>query len=464
MRADLYSEGQMKMAQLKKMRSRAFLLSAACSGLVAGCAAEPVADDPDPAQTASTEQLIIGDSLGGVSAADFATAKGFFITVEDIDDGLGPVFNEKACGNCHTQGSIGGAGVQIERRYGRFDNGRFNSLANEGGSLRQLFALGDFTGSNRERCNAAVEGEPRDATVHNVGRLTTPLFGLGLVDAMPDSFFDNLVRSEPADVRGTVNRVTTLLPNPDDRSQSVGGTRVGRFGWKAGVPNLVQFAADAYLNEMGITTQHCINGRSVLSFATESKPNGHLQPAGCDDRGPGGPGVPAGTDDGVGDCTGKTEIQEDVDQFAIFMTFLAPPPVDNTIDPAVAQRGIAAFQKAGCDGCHVTTVFRTPANTPNGVPGNFSFLPLSDFALHDMGGLGDQIGNDGESVARTRMMRTAPLWGLRFRTKFLHDGRTSNLTTAITEHKGQGAKAATAFQNTLTAQERSDLLRALRAI
>jgi len=194
--------------------------------------------------------------------------------------------------------------VQIERRFGKFVNGTFNSLASEGGSLRQLMTLGTFTGKSGQTCTVPLEHEPSDATVHNVGRLTTPLFGLGLVDAMPDSTFDNIVANEPAAVRGTVNRVRVLLPNPGDPSQSINSTRVGRFGWKAGIANLVQFAADAYLNEMGITTQHCFKGTSILAFATESKPNGVAQPAGCDDRGPGGAGVPAGTDDGVGKLRG----------------------------------------------------------------------------------------------------------------------------------------------------------------
>jgi CxxC motif-containing protein (DUF1111 family) len=406
----------------------------------------------------------VGGALAGISAADFTTARNAFNTVETIDDGLGPVFNERACGNCHTQGAQGGAGTQIERRFGRFDNGVFNSLSGSGGSLRQLFSVGLFTGANGQSCNAPVEVEPANATIHNVGRLTTPLFGLGLVDAMPDSFFDSLAAAEPAAVRGTVNRVTTLLPNPDDASQRVGGTRVGRFGWKAGVPNLVQFAADAYLNEMGITTQHCILGQSVLSFASESKPNGIAQPAGCDDRGLGGPGIPAGTDDGVGSCAGGlTEIQDDVELFADFMTFLAPMPIDPSIPPAVAAQGAAAFHGAGCDGCHVTTAFKTPATAPNGVPGNFSFTPYSDFLVHDMGALGDQIGNDGDSVATTRQMRTAPLWGLRFRTAFLHDGRTGDVSIAITQHAGQGAAAAAAF-SALSSSDRAALIRKIMSI
>ena len=142
------------------------------------------------------------------------------------------------------------------------------------GDLRIRRSLGSFTGASGQTCTVPLEHEPSDATVHNVGRLTTPLFGLGLVDALPDSAFDSVVAGEPAAVRGTVNRVGVLLPDPDDPSQSINSTRVGRFGWKAGIANLVQFAADAYLNEMGITTQHCFKGTSILTFATESRPSG----------------------------------------------------------------------------------------------------------------------------------------------------------------------------------------------
>src|SRR4029078_1883364 len=88
--------------------------------------------------------------------------------------------------------------------------------------------------------------------------------------------------SEPAATRGIANIVTTVLPNDRDAGQRMAGQRVGRFGWKAGVPNLLQFAADAYVNEMGITTQSCFQGTSVTAFATESAPNGIPVPACCD--------------------------------------------------------------------------------------------------------------------------------------------------------------------------------------
>jgi len=444
---------------------------AVCSGVIlswglgAGCATEPEEEDVEVGFSATEQALtaVAGDPLPGISAADFAEAKDAFAAVETVDDGLGPVFNERGCGVCHTQGAIGGAGVQIERRFGRFDNGLFNGLANKGGSLRQLFALPPFTGLNGQACSVPVEVEPAEATVRNVGRLTTPLFGAGLIDAIPDSVIAANASAQPASVRGIVNRVRVLLPNPTDPTQAVGSFRNGRFGWKAGVATLTQFAADAYVNEMGITTQHCIAGQSVMTFGVESKPNGIAQPAGCDDRAPAPPaGIPAGVDDAVGSCAGGlTEIQDDVALFAKFMTFLAPAP-RLPIDPFINLQGGTAFSRAGCATCHLLKDYVTPANPANGVPGNFTFRPRSDFLIHDMGTLGDQIGENGDSVARTRMMRTAPLWGLHLRTRFLHDGRAATIEEAIHAHGGQAAAAVAGF-DALSASDKAAMIAAMKS-
>jgi CxxC motif-containing protein (DUF1111 family) len=429
-----------------------------------GCAAE--SDDAEPVTFNSKAQdatirAVTGDPLAGITAADFATAKANFINAEAVGDGLGPIFNERACGNCHTQGAPGGAGVQIERRFGKTNaDGTFNSLANEGGSLRQLMTLGSFTGANGQTCTVPLEHEPADATIHNVGRLTTPLFGAGLIDVIPDSVIVANASNQAAAVRGIVSRVKVLLPNPADSSQVLNGTKVGRFGWKAQIAALVQFSADAYVNEMGITTQHCIGGTSVLSFATESKPNGIAQPAGCDDLGPGGPGIPAGTDDGVGSCAGGlSEIQDDVDEFFKYMTFLAPAP-RLAISQAVDIQGGTAFSNAGCADCHLLKDYTTPAHPANGVPGNFTFRPRTDFLLHDMGSLGDRIGNDGDSVATTRLMRTAPLWGLHLRKNFLHDGRATTITDAIHAHDGQALQSVRNF-DALSTSDRNAMLSAM---
>jgi CxxC motif-containing protein (DUF1111 family) len=449
--------------------------------------------------TTSTQSAVIGDKLPGLVVEDEVLDAGdeAFAAVEGIADGVGPIFNLNACGGCHTNGSMGGAGEQIERRFGRFDNGIFNPLANRGGSLRQLFTVASFNNpdlpagsrglcqpGNPTLCCVPAEVDAAEATVRNVGRRTQPLFGLGLVDAMPDSFFDGLAAAQPAAIRGTVNRGPVLIPNPGDPTQSLNSTRVTRFGWKGGVPSLLQFSADAYVNEMAITTQSCFRGAPLNAFALESAPNGVPVADGCDDlaerqppeTNPGGLTNTqwAQVDDVVGSCAGnRTEIQDDVFLFAVFMTGLAPAPRDFS-DPIAVSRGQPLFTQIGCNGCHVTTTFRTPANPAPitidaagtesiRVPANFAFNPFSDFLSHDMGALGDMIGDAGQTVAQTRRMRTQPLWGIRFQNKLLHDGRCGDIACAIRAHDGQAAAARNAF-NALSSANQHNVVQYVRSL
>jgi len=396
----------------------------------------------------------IGDPLPGTDATAFAAARDNFAAAEAITDGLGPVFNEKACGNCHTTPVVGGSGTQIERRFGKVTNGVFfgydGAPDNEGGTLRQLFSNGTYT-NGATTCTIPVEHEPAGATVHNVGRRTLPLFGLGLVDAMPDSFFDFLAAIEPAATRGTVLRAIPQFPDARDPGQSLTASRVARFGIKDQQTNLVSFAGDAYLNEMGISTQSCFRGTSILAFATDNQSNNVTPKAGCNngDLAPahpaGDPQVPQFTDDAVGDCAaGQSEVQDDLANFLLFMERMAPPPPDLS-DPISTAIGAIDFGIAGCTNCHSSATFVTPSAPFNGVPGNMSFFPFSDFLVHDMGSLGDGIGNTGDTVATTRQMRTAPLWGARFNTQFLHDGRAKTVRDAILAHDGQGLAARNVF-------------------
>jgi len=453
------------------------------------------------------KQALVGATLPGIDGALFVEAKQAFDTVEQITDGVGPIFNERACSNCHSLGADGGAGENTERRFGTFTAQGFDPLAALGGTLRQLFTVGNFNNPNlpaasRGRCQAGnptlccvpAEVDPPQATIRNVGRITTPLFGLGLVDAMPDSFFDAIAAAEPAAIRGRVNRVPVILPNPGDPTQSIRSTRVGRFGWKAGISTLMQFAADAYNNEMGITTQSCFHGTSINDFAVENAPNAPNGSVidGCDDLAPRQPaslgasiGLPTPLaqqlDEPVGACAGgRTEIQDDVFLFTAFMTALAPAPRDLS-DQVAITRGDPLFSSTGCSGCHLRTTFRTPANPfpvdiGNGeetmrVPGNFAFNPYSDFLRHGMGQLGDRIGEappddptlPGESEAQTREMRTAPLWGIRFRNKLLHDGRCTDVDCAVRAHDGQGLAARNAFV-ALSAASQHDLIQFVRSL
>ena len=110
---------------------RALALAALLALPLLGTACGDMKDD-----TSTSESFLLGDALPGTNAADFAEAKDAFNASENAVDGLGPIFNERGCGTCHQNGASGGAGQQIERRYGTLTNGVFNGLANTGGSLR----------------------------------------------------------------------------------------------------------------------------------------------------------------------------------------------------------------------------------------------------------------------------------------------------------------------------------------
>ena len=421
-----------------------------CTGTDAGAGA-PIAVAALAAVPASGQ---LGDALPGTNAALFAAAQQEFNDVETPANGLGPIFNERSCGACHSAGAEGGAGANIEQRYGTLNaDGTFNSLASTGGSLRQLFGIGTFTPSPGLNCNSGTDNNPAQGATLFAGRLTTPTFGGGLVELIPDATIQAIAAAQPASIRGTARFVTIhLTDGPFARGQS----HVARFGWKAVHASLSDFAADAYLNEMGITTTHCAAGTVINDFAIENRANRAPTNAiinGCPDDDE--PGV---DDDGAADnnnCAGGvTALHVDVAKFAFFMRNLAAPPrgVDNS-----NGRGLTEFNREGCNGCHVTTTFTV---TINGQVA--SFQPFSDFLVHDMGTLGDGIGvNDGDNAVQQRQMRTAPLWGLRFRNALLHDGRTSSVATAIRDHagglNGQGSTAAAAF-STATQNQQQDLL------
>ena len=391
--------------------SRLALAAATTIGL-GGCGSAPL----DDSVGVSTNALL-GDALPGLTpaqAALFVQSRDVFNEVETIDDGLGPVFNERACGNCHNVGAAGGSGVQFEVRAGRSVGGVFDSLTAQGGQLFDLFSVTSRPISERGSipgCTLAANGEPVPGNANVVAlRRTTALFGLGLVDATLDATFVALAQSQPVSIRGRA----PLVPN-----LAMGGNTVGKFGWKSQVPTLFQFSGDAYLNEMGITNPQ---------FPTEQAPLGNaaLVPA-CDGH-PGEPGLLE--DDG-----------EDVDFFTTFMSFLAAPPAPDITGQA--HSGDQTFTNIGCDGCHVRTLVSGPSSVA--ALANQTYHPFSDFLVHDMGSLGDNIPGNGD--VGPREMRTAPLWGLHFvdPTNLLHDGRATSVEDAILRHDGQALAARNAF-------------------
>ncbi len=360
----------------------------------------------------------------------FRDGKDAFEKVETAAEGLGPIFNATSCVGCHSVPAVGGAGPIVETRAARIENGLYIELA--GGSLFQSSAI-------RPGCAETV---PAIANVV-AGRQTTPLFGLGLVEAIPDF-----------DITDYASRQASLHPEQAGRVNRVidptsGQMRVGRFGWKAQQATLLAFSGDAYLNEMGITSQF---------FPTENAPNGDL--------------VKLARCDAVAD---PEDEEDDVTAFANFMRFLAPPPRDGfdregerddfDLDDRAGNgddaRGPEAlgrrvFSRVGCAVCH-KAAFRavSPIEAINGQ----RVAAFSDFLLHDIG-TGDGIIQAG---AGGNEFRTPPLWGVSQSGPYLHDGSAASVQAAIARHGNQGASARAAFE-ALPFREQQALLAFLDSI
>ena len=364
-----------------------------------------------------------GDALAGLSAQDraaFAAGREDFTEVEDVADGLGPVFNDRSCAACHTTPAIGGGSRRTVTRFGRRVNGVFDPLVNLGGSLIQERAIGPREGSTHPFQPERVPQQQANAVAR---RKTTPLFGLGLVDATPDATFTTLAAMQAARNDGTAGRAP-LVDNIRAGMQTV-----GKFGWKSQVPTLLQFAGDAYMNEMGITN---------ADFPNENCPQGNCAELAFNPA----PGI---NDDGSG-----------VAALHDFMKLLAPPP--RGPQNADTTAGETVFNQLGCASCHVATL-QSGAN-PTAALNRQTYHPYSDFLLHDMGTLGDGIE---QGPANGREMRTPPLWGLRFLNNYLHDGRANTLDQAILQHDGQ-ARAARDRYAVLPADSRARLMAFLNSL
>ena len=270
---------------------------------------------PDPAA---------GEALAGLTAAqraDFTAGKGDFTEVEKVTDGLGPVFNERSCVACHSVPAIGGGSNRLVTRFATRVNGLFDALASLGGSLVQDHALNQRDGVTH---NFRPEVVPAAATII-VRRRTTPVFGLGLVDATPDSDFIAAAAQQAARNDGVAGRVNMV-----DNIRA-GMKTAGKFGWKAQVPSIFQFSGDAYLNEMGITTS---------DFPNENCPQGNCAELAFNPA----PGI---NDDGSGPIA-----------LTNYMSLLAAPP-RGTLTGDVAA-GEATFGRIGCTACHVATQHTGP--------------------------------------------------------------------------------------------------------
>jgi CxxC motif-containing protein (DUF1111 family) len=345
-----------------------------------------------------------------------------FNELETVDDGLGPVYNARGCGDCHDTTVSGGRSQIAELRAGRTVNGVFTPNDPDGSLINQRAISGAIT-------------ERVAATSNNRGfRITISTIGDGFIECIDSNDIAENRLSQPLAQRGTLVQVPVI--------EGGGDARVGRFGWKGQHASLVSFSGDAYLNEMGITNpfdgrnglaENTSNGRSVAAFDEVTDPE----------------------DDGL-----------DVEAFAQFMRQTrAPGRGPQNFDTSV---GSNLFNQIGCAVCHTRTWTTLPAGVVinNGtftVPvelGSEIIHPFSDFLLHDIG-TGDGIPGP---AGTNNMFRTIPLWGLRTApSMFMHDGLSFTLNDAIQRHGGQATASRNAF-NSLSTTSKNRLIAFLNSL
>jgi CxxC motif-containing protein (DUF1111 family) len=345
--------------------------------------------------------LRAGDPLPGLTPVQFAEFRlglDDFLEVETSDEGLGPAYNGTSCAVCHNVPAVGGMGIISELRAARTDDkGEFLALDASGETLFQLFSVPGHG------CQALV---PDEATIF-ARRIPIPLFGAGLIEAIPDATL--IALEDPADrnhdtVTGRAARVVDLAS---------GAPRVGRFGWKAQHATLLAFGADAYRNEMGITNDLFPTELAVGVSADRMRD--------CD---------PFPDPEDVVDPRTR---RRGIDNFASFMRLLAPVarlPID-----AEVEAGDQVFRSVGCAACHVPELRTGPS--PDPLFDRQIVRLWSDLLLHDIG-TGDGIK---QADALASEFRTPALWGLRVRRPLLHDGSASTIDDAIRRHGGEAALA-----------------------
>jgi CxxC motif-containing protein (DUF1111 family) len=261
--------------------------------------------------------------------------------------------------------------------------------------------------------------------------------GDGFVEAVDDQTLIDIAAKQPGLSNGKIAGEVVEVPI----LEAPGQNRVGRFGWKDQHGSLLSFSADAYSNEVGISNRlRPADATTVCKTTTDPEDT-------ADDTGLFG-----------------------IDHFAQFIRGTLVPPRDTTvINQQDVKAGANLFAQIQCSICHVDRMITAPAGTViNGgtftIPdalGNKIIHPFGDFLLHDVG-TGDGIVQGGPQDTRLKL-RTAPLWGLRTRSRFMHDLKSLSLEQAIERHGGEASESVARFKR-LSPQEQTDLFAFLNSL
>jgi len=366
----------------------------------------------------------------------FARDQNVYEENEAVKDGLGPVYNATSCVTCHQNPNSGAASQITELRVGHNDaNGNFVNpiiFINDGKDTITGRSIVD----DRAIGPQAQEHIPDTENIRTL-RAALNTLGDGFVEAIDDSTLIAIAEGQPELSEGRIHGEVVQAPI----FEAPGQTRVGRFGWKDQHSSLLSFIADAYLNEMGITNRlRPTEVTQVLNTTT-----------------------------GINDQPDDLGLA-DIDHFAQFIRGTMVPPRDLTLAATPAAiKGQQLFRRLGCSTCHVETIITAPAGTvidggqftvPEAL-GDKIIHPFGDYLLHDIG-TGDGIVQVGPQDTANKL-RTAPLWGLRDKARFMHDLKSLSLENAIERHKGEAREAERRFDD-LSPEERAAMIAFLNSL
>lgn len=359
------------------------------------------------------------DNLSADQLVEFSADRTAFYQKFAAVDGLGPLYTETSCGDCHMNASRGpGAATKMvvvegdgltalgDQSLLPFGNTEHPKVVTEiPGASTPI--LPPFTG--------VVDGgaDAGSISIRITRRLGPSIVGRGYLDAVADSEIERMESQQATrtdGIHGRVNHVTFISQaNPDATfdSHQPGDSVIGRFGMKARIATLDEFTADALQGDMGITSP--------------MRPTEFKNPDGIAD-----------------DLKAGVDVTADaMNARAAFVRLLAIPPRSQK-----AQNGQAWFGTCHCDVCHAETL-RTRSDYPVPQLANIDAPIYTDMLIHDMGdNLADSVGGGNEGQAGPRDWRTPPLIGLRESVTYLHDGRSTTIADAIAQHGGPGSEAA----------------------
>lgn len=379
-------------------------------------------------------------------------------------DGLGPTFNSRSCSGCHPKDGRGRApeyhgekstGLLLRlSQSGVGGHGEPVPADNYGGQLNDLGTYGISQEGDMQITYVEMSGSFDDGETYSLRKPTysivnlnygalpgdlmisprvgQQMIGLGLLEAISEQDLLYHVDESDSDNDGISGKANYVW----DEEQGV--TVLGRFGWKANMPNLKQQTAGAFLGDIGITT---------TLFPFNNCPTGQTD---CAQQANGG----------------SPELEdEDLDFVTLYVSTLAVPSRLKAKEEGVL-RGKKLFNNLGCVECHVSTYTTSNHNLFPGLS-NQKIWPYTDLLLHDMGeGLAD---HRPDFLADGNEWRTPPLWGIGLfqtvnnHTFYLHDGRARNIQEAILWHGGEAEAVKQKFKE-LDKEERSYLIEFLNSL